>query len=260
MTLVTQIIKDAYREGNITAINEPPTAAEIEEGLRLLRRLVRSVIGFEVGDKLDPLEIGTNNFETPEFVQYSQTYLTDRSSFVPLNIRILLNLTEETQINLHPSPIDGARLSIIDASNNLSTNNFTVIGNGRKIENQTELVLSEDGFTREWLYRDDIGAWMKLFDLELADVFPFPEEFDDYFIISLAMRINPRHGNQIAPDSVLAYRRQEMMLKARYTQTIETEPEEALLRPAHIGQYGQRNGYEGVRRSTANFNRGIFRW
>jgi hypothetical protein len=45
---------------------------------------------------------------------------------------------------------------------------------------------------------------------------PFPTEFDDYFIIALALRLAPRHSARLGPDSVAMLERARSQIRARY--------------------------------------------
>lgn len=131
-------------------------------------------------------------------------------------MRLVLNLDAAATVTLHPSPYDGQRLAVLDAGQTLATNNLTLDANGRRIEGQQTLMLDTDGDTREWLYRADLGNWVKMGDLALGDDLPFPSEFDDYFSIVLAMRLSPRYGQAIAPPSTEWLQAMSNQLEARY--------------------------------------------
>ena len=133
MTLVSSIIQDAYRESNITAIGTSLTAAQQEEGLRLLRTL-----------QLDAFRIAFK--------------------------------TDDTMYDL-------------------------------------------------------VAAT----PLEATDTWSFSPEYDDYFIIGLALRLNPRHGAQLDQQSLMRYKRAEGRFRARYKQTVAVSSELAYI----IDTYGQ---------------------
>ena len=229
MTVVSQIITDAYRQSNLLAINTVPTEPQVLEALRYLNRIVKSVFGNEAGDPFTAFPIGRAHISRPQgYPWYDQT--PDNDWFVPKNTRVMLNLDAGVNLYLHPAPDDGSRFAAIDTSENLSTNNAVVFGNGRLIENQFSITLDVDGTDKEWFYRADIGNWL-LYAPLLADIdFPFPEEFDDYFITLLAIRLNPAYGVALDPQSKMVFDRSLRQLRARYTQDIQAPSELGLIR------------------------------
>lgn len=252
MTIVADIIRDAYRESNINAINVNPTAAQQEEALRLLNRFVSSVYGNEAGEELIPTDLGKNNIERPQgYPWVSPQELQDW--FVPENTRLVLNLEAPATVYLPPLPRDGARFAIIDKSGNLATNNFTVVGNGRTIEGNTQIVFNTNNYSATWFYRDDTGDWAKVSPLTQYDQWPFPEDFDDYFVIGLALRLNPRNGAPLSPESMAVYKTGMQGFKARYSQTHQEPSELALFYPSQVNRY---YGMYGGDASSALFNTG----
>lgn len=229
MTLTSQIITDAYRQSNVLAIGTTPTAEQVDEALRYLNRIVKSVFGNEAGDPLEVFPVGRNNIQRPSGYPWWNT-VPDNDWFVPKNIRIMLNLDQPVTLYLHPEPDDGSRFAVIDASETVATYNCTVEGNGRLIEGAFNLILNTDGVDKEWFYRADLGNWLLYAPLTAATEFPFPEEFDDYFITLLAIRLNPAYGVQLDAQSKLIFDRSGRQLRARYTQNIPTRSELALIR------------------------------
>ena len=246
MTLVSQLITDAYRQSNLLAIDTVPTTAQQTEALRYLNRIVKSVFGNEAGDPFEAFPIGRNNISRPSgYPWYDQT--PDNDWFVPKNTRVILNLDAPVNLYLHPAPDDGSRFAALDVSDNLSTYNVVVSGNGMLIEDAFNITLSADGTDKEWFYRADLGNWMLYAPLTSNLEFPFPEEFDDYFITLLAIRLNPAYGVQLDPQSNLVFARAGRQLRARYTQNIQEPSELALLRMPRTAydrdSYGNRYGY-----------------
>lgn len=230
MTLVSEIITDAYRETDIISINATPTAAELAEGLRLLNRVRLSVIGNEAGENLEEYPIGRNNVDAPSGFPYDQDYLY-QDWFLPVNKRAVMNLETPFTLRLHPKPNDGARFGIVDASLNFATNPVTIDGNGRLVDGATSVVLNTNGYSGTWFYSAATATW-DLVDASvlLADVWPFPPEFDSLFVTMLALRINPRHSLQMDPQSLAEYRRVLGQFKARYRQTVWANSELGLRR------------------------------
>lgn len=233
MTTVTQIIYDAYRQSNLLAIGVAPTTLEQEEALRYLNRIVKSVFGNEAGDPLTAFPIGRNGISRPSGYPWWDD-VPDNDWFVNKNLRVMLNLENSLSLYLHPDPDDGSRFAAIDTADNLSTYPVTVYGNGRTIEGAHSITLNTNGFNAEWFYRADLGDWMKYAPLLISDTFPFPEEFDEFFITMLAMRINPSHATDLDPQSQAVFQRARTQLRARYTQDIQARSELALIRPARV--------------------------
>ena len=227
MTTVSQIITEAYRESNNIAIGLTPSAAEQAESLLLFNRFLKSVFGNEAGDPYTPIGIGNNNVINTTYYNLDQIPV---GWYPPRNSRIIFNVTTPQTLSLNPYPNEGERVAINDASGNFSTYNLTVKGNGRLIEGSTQITLNTNGVVKEYFYRADTNSWMLVNDLGLGDTFPFPEECEDFFIIGLAMRVNPRNKQTIDPQSIQAYKRSRNLFRARYNQPVEQRPEEGVLR------------------------------
>lgn len=205
MTTVSSIIQSAYRESNIIVIGATPTTDEIAEALDRFNAILLSTVGNEAGDGLDDLNIG-GTYDRSSYC----------SSWVPDNARLMLNLSAAKTLNLDPDPYEGQRISIVDVAGNLATRNLILNGNGRLIEGATSLTLNTNSMTRQWLYRSDTGNWVKIAALVEGDTMPFPIEFDDFFIVTLALRLNPRHSATIGQESIEALKRYRSQLRGRY--------------------------------------------
>ena len=227
MAFVYEIVKDAFREANLIAITQSPTLDEQTEALRLLNRFVRSIFGNEAGDKLQSAAVGTGNVTTTGSLP---TYSFTGTNYSPLNVRLLCNIAAPTSINLHPDPEDGSRIGVVDATGNFATQNLTLVGNGRKIDAALTAVLGTNSIQKEWFYRADLGSWMAISNLLLNDTFPFPIEFEDLFVIGLATRLNPRNGASMDEQAVMNFKRQKSLFRARYSQSIQQDSEEGLIR------------------------------
>lgn len=217
MTTVTQIITDAYRQSNLLALGASPTTPQITEALRYLNRQVKSVFGYEAGEELVAFPIGRKDISRPSGFPWWDT-VPDADWFVPKNTRVMLNLEQSLSLYLHPQPSNGSRFGAIDVSSNLATYPVTVYGNGHLIEGATSVVLNTDDTNSEWFYREDQANWVKYSPLIAENTFPFPEEFDDYFITLLAIRLNPSYGIALDPQSEMMFRRSKGQLQARYQQ------------------------------------------
>lgn len=255
MTLISTIITDAYRETNLIARGSTENSGEQTEALRLLNRCIEALFGNEAGDPLEDMLFGRNP-NIDEAVYDNEFELFIRRWFMPPGYRLKLNLSAPETIKLYPNPEDGAMFSIVDASNNLATNNLTIDGNGSLIEGQTDLVLNTNGYSATWFYRADKGNWQRITDLEATEESPFPKAFDDLLIIELAMRLDPRNGNNLSQISMARYGNMLKKFRARYTQVTEKPLDWAL---ARIN--GQQRRYLQGYSIEGEFERGsIFRW
>lgn len=235
MTLVSEIITDAYRQSNLLPINTSPTTAQQTEALRYLNRIVSSVFGNEAGENFTSFPIGRHNINRPQGYPWYNNE-PDGDWFVPKNTRVVLNLESALNLYLHPDPDDGSRFALMDMSNNLSTYNVRVYGNGRLIEGATYIDITVNGTDSEWFYRADTGNWQKYSPLLTSDTFPFPIAFDDFFITMLAMRLNPSYGTALSDESKEVLGRARSQLRSRYDQHIPMPSEYGLLRMSRMAQ------------------------
>jgi len=212
MTLASDIIQRAYREHNLRATGVAPSDAEQAEGLVLLNGILAAVPGFSAGRELNDINIG-GQFDCSNRV----------ICFVPENARLVLNLGTAQTFKLHPRPYDGQRLAVADAGAELATYNVVLDGNGRTIEGAATVTLNTNGLARQWLYRADLADWKRLTDLALTDAMPFPTEFDDYFVLMLALRLSPRQGPALRDESKVWLDRLETQLAARYRRPRPTQ-------------------------------------
>lgn len=221
MTQVSEIIRQALRETNVVAISQDSNPTETAEGLARLQALVLSTLGNEVGYIMEDWNVkaaSASNVIKPSGVPLNAAQVAAWT--VPPNARLVCALTGATTVTLDPQPQDGQRFSVVDAIDGFNTNNLTINPNGRKIDAGTaNLVLSTAGDAKQWLYRSDTANWSVIDPLVDTDEFPFPADFDDYFIIMLAMRLNPRYGKQLTKESSARLEQQRAQFIKRYSQT-----------------------------------------
>ncbi len=223
MTTALDIIKQAYRESNLIAIGTDPTEAEQTEALPRLNTIVSSVLGAEVGEQLNDWPVGTVGIENAE------GWTSNQWKYLPANIRVIVNGATAQTLNLPPMPSDGARVAVVDVRGTLAAQPITLNGNGRLIEGATSVVLSTNNLARSWLYRADLGKWMRVEALSLGSEMPYPIDFDDVFISMLAMRLNPRYGRSVDQQTVATYDRAVRRLKGRYRQRTVIPADPAVL-------------------------------
>jgi hypothetical protein len=72
LTLVSEIITDAFRQSNLVAVGTTPTTEETTEALRYLNRIVKSVFGNEagllVGIRSRPRQVGRGGTASPAMI------------------------------------------------------------------------------------------------------------------------------------------------------------------------------------------------
>jgi hypothetical protein len=225
MTTVASIINDALRETNLIPLGVAPDVNQVNEGFGKLSTIVASVLGNEAGENLTPMPLGQNDIVSPTGYPWWSNELPG-NIFLQTNTRIMCNLTGPGTINFHPRPHDGARMGIVDISNNFDTNPLTIYGNGRNIEGEPSMVYDTPGEVRQWIYREDLGNWVTVIPLEPNGQMPYPPEFDDMFIILLASRLNPRYGQIMHPASVETLKSAMSKFSARYKQSDSQQPSE----------------------------------
>lgn len=244
MTTIRQIVTDALRESAIIPVGSAPEADEYSEAVRLLNTLIKSFFGNEVGDDYSDYSYG----------QYGLTnvYATERNVdsqidgyYIPSNSRLTCNVASTKTLYLNPAPDDGARLQIIDSAENFATYPLTLNANGRQIESAGTVALNTNGVNREWFYRADLADWKRLSDLTEDSDSPFPGEFDDMLILSLALRLNPRYGAETKGETSAMLKRARSLFKSRYTQRVEVGVEEGLTRlPSRKNSRRRTNEFE----------------
>lgn len=244
MSTIRQLIIDSYREAGIVATGEEPDADQLDEALRRLNVLYKSIFGNELGENLVVVNYGRDGLVNAFAIAEDVSSEID-STFVPVNTRLILNIAEAGTLYLDPNPRDGARMGVIDNGNNLATYNVVIDGNGRKIEMVDTVTLNTNGVNREWFYRADLGSWTRKTDLLVGDPSPLPDEFDDLLISMLAVRINPRHGAETSNEMIETLKRARRMFRARYAQVTQQDSEMGLYRLPSTKFYWRWNNFNG---------------
>ena len=237
MTTVTSIITSALRETNLIPLGVTPDQPKLDEGFALLSTIVAGVLGNEGGENLSPFPLGQEGINSPKGYPWWANELPG-NVYVPFNMRIMCNLTGAGMVNLHPRPHDGARMGVVDVSQNFDIFPLTINGNGRSIEGAESMTYNMMGLIREWIYREDLGNWVVVIPLDPLGDMPWPVEFDDMFIIMLAMRLNPRYGQVIHPASAQTLKIAMAKFSARYKQSTSFTPvEEGLQYLTHWNRF-----------------------
>jgi hypothetical protein len=241
MTLTPEIIFDAYRESNLIAATATLEDWQSSEGLRLLNRIVSGAYGFEVGDPLEDWPIGQYGIANED----KAWWCAHTWKWPAINSRLIAASDEAQNVYFPPQPSDGSRMAIIDPNGLLAAAPVTVHGNGRTVQGAETQVIDTDGAELIWFYRAELGDWVLLSTLTGAadEDFPFPSEFDDYFITTLAGRVNPRYGRALSEETVVALTRTLGKLRARYRQStvVPGQPGVAVLTGGFGSHWGTRH-------------------
>lgn len=247
MSIVAEIVESAFRESGMTNELQSATPTQTNQARDRLQAVVSSAYGFEVGEPLTDWPIGLEGVAQPTEVCWVQ-YLWERPR---INVRLIAASDDAQTVYLPAKPYDGTRIALIDPASRLAAAPITVDGNGRMVEGAQTFVANANGLTKIWFYRADLGNWLPLTPLVLNGEFPFPPEFDDYFITRLAMRLNPRYGRSMTQETIGELDRTLGMLRARYSQSENVGVSPALL---NLGE--QYSGFGRDRRPYFNGDRG----
>jgi hypothetical protein len=254
VTLISSIITDAFREGNILPLGAAPNTLQTTEALRLLNALFSSVYGDEAGESLQDWPLGNFGRESPGYNIPATQFNLDRPT---INQRMIA-LNEEARTVYFPlRPQDGSRMGLADPFGRLSTVPITIDGNGRTIEGAASILVNTDGTYAEWFYRADLGGWVRLTSKAAADEMPFPADFDNFFITLLALRINPRHGRTMDEQSAMIFKSEKRKFVARYLQSLPLEILDDISWP-----FMSRQSYDQQREFSNNraFDNGGYWW
>lgn len=237
MTQVLDIITRSYRESNLFGISGSPTALQISEGLARLQTLIASTYGWDVGEDVTDLHVGYVGQVEPDYD------ITQRMWTRPeTNTRLVLNHDGPETIYFPRLPRHGSRMSVVDVYDALALYNITLDANGNTIEDVLQVVLSTNGLNRTWIYDASASNWQIMPTVTSeTDEMPFPIEFDDYFIIKLASRLNPAYGRSLSQESIMRLQDQQGQIEARYKQTRSKPVADSLAMGLRTpGRYGRR--------------------
>lgn len=252
MTLISSLIADAFRENNILPLNVAPNVNQLAEGLRLYNQNLKGIYGSEAGESLLDWPLGTFGVDEPGFVDPRDPACIPYPS---INRRLLVSNAAAVTVYLTPFPQDGSRMGIADIFGRLAAVPVTLDANGRIIEAAPTKLLNVNGTFQEWFYRADLGQWVKLTDLLATDENPFPDEFDVFCYVGLALRLNPRYGREMDPQTATVYKAQRSQFVARYLQSQPLQIDDSLSWPFMSRQsFNQQRGFS----SSSAFNRGRY--
>lgn len=254
MTLVSSIIQDAYRETNIIPIGASANTAQVTEALRLYNGILSATYGGTAGERLNDWPLGNyGRSDTADDIA-----LTDQQiQHPPINSRIIALNEAALTVYLTLKPQDGSRMSIADPFSRLAAYPVTLDAQDRPIEGAQTLLLDTNGSFIEWIYRADLGAWVRISDVTAVDENPFPARFDQMFIILLAMRLNPRYGRELDAQSAEILRQNRREFVARYLQSMPLEIDDSISWPfMSVQSYDQQRNFS----SRRSFDQGSYPW
>jgi hypothetical protein len=225
MTVASVIISRAFRENNLIPIGRAPSLQQTTEALQILNSGLRALPGSVFSEMLADWPVPANQrvgdvaANAPLMPGSQSPGFRINNAFPSKNYRIVWDGSERT-VYFPELPDDGARMGLIQSAGNgqQAPGLLTLSGNGRTIEGAATF-LSTTATKRNWLYRSDLGDWVAIFeDLAATDPLPFPEEFDDYFITGLAIRMTASYGKTIQATTTETNKRVGNLMRARYTQ------------------------------------------
>lgn len=252
MTLISSIITDAYREGNILPLRKDPDAFQIAEALRLFNSNIRAIYGGDAGERLVDWPLGTFGVDEPGVVD---PRTPDQIQRPTINSRLIATNADAITVYLPAYPQDGARMAVVDPYSRLAGAPITIDGNGRPIEGTASIIMNTDGASEGWFYRAELGEWLRISSLTETDENPFPDNYDSFFIIGLAMRLNPRYGREMDAQTALVFKASRREFIARYLQSQPLEIDDSISWPFMSAQ-----SYDQQREFSSNraFNRGWY--
>lgn len=95
---------------------------------------------------------------------------------------------------------------------------LTLDGNGRYIDQGGQQSFQTPVPPLTWVFRADLGSWVRTNALSLTDQIPFPSMFDDFFICVLAKRLAPRYNKVLSNETTLTAQNALMNFRAFYRQ------------------------------------------
>lgn len=215
MTTLNDIIGRAYREQQILDIGAAPSTAQVAEALPLLQGIILRSI---VQTPQSTIWIGSRPKTSKSQRQRDFTDLRDAFA-IPQNVYIHASLTSPMTLFMPYNAGDGARLVVIDAGGSFGVNPLTLDGNRGLIDGSPTAVLSSSGQRSDFFYRRDLAEWRSVSPLTAISTVPFPEEYDDMFVIELAARLMVRYGKALDAATATFHDAMRDRFKARYART-----------------------------------------
>ncbi len=215
MTTLSEIIDAAYRERQLLDIGETPSAEQSEEALTLLQGIIARAI---VQKPQSIVTLGAKPVTSLKARPRDFTpYLKDMA--LPQNVYVHAQLESPVTVLMPYNAGDGARLVFVDVAGNFASNPLTLDGNGSLVDAAATKVLSTNGQRADFMYRRDLAEWRTVAPLISSSTMPFPEEYDDMFVLMLATRLLSRYGREIDAGSEALLSEMRERFDAQYRRT-----------------------------------------
>jgi hypothetical protein len=231
LTQVQSLVVGAFREGNLIPVGTQPSTAELTEGLDLFNRLLLSLFGFTVGEKLRDWRIqeqqrtGSVSRTYPLLPGSQLSRVPQWPLYPPQNARIVWD-GSPVHAYFPERPDDGAVMGLTPGSGAAQSDQgeLTLDGNGLLIAGQElaeydSLAMVEP---KRWFYRADLGDWLEVKALAVDEDNLFPPELDDLWICGVSIRMAPRYGKEIGAATIARVKDMQTLLRTRYAQSEPT--------------------------------------
>lgn len=236
MTTARGIVSGAYRELNIVPLGSKPTDPQLTEGLHRLNGFLRIIFGSKMGELLQDWEIPFAQRTAPVAANFPQApYPINQDAafmglplsggtgrliypYPPKNSRIVFGATQNETAFFPEQPDDGSRMGLIQGALAGVGVTLTLDGNSRSINGARTVQLTTPFTAARWIYRADMGDWRPVASMAIDDEMPFPEDMDEYFVLSTARRLAPTNDKTMSPESMILLREAETIFQARYKQ------------------------------------------
>jgi hypothetical protein len=146
-------------------------------------------------------------------------------------------------------------MGIADPFGRLAAFPVTLDANGRTIEGAATKVLNVNGLVPGMVLSRRPWAMGEAHVASATDQNPFPDDFDNFFITLLALRLNPRYGRKMDDQSTMIFKSEKQKFVARYLQSQPLEMDDSISWPFMSTQ-----SYDQQREFSSNraFNRGWY--
>tara|TARA_R110000772_G_scaffold2839_1_gene10302 strand:+ start:11284 stop:12078 length:795 start_codon:yes stop_codon:yes gene_type:complete len=229
MTTALTLVLNSFREGNLVPLDATTglpvvNQAQINEGLTILNGYVDSLYGMELGEfnfdwAVPPILISPVAANYPNFPVNNQLP-SQVWPYPPGNVRILMNLQEDTTIYLAQSPDNGARVQFINIGDP-TTYSLTVVGNTRLVKGVATITETPGDLSgQRLLYRSDLASWHQIAVMLETDESPLPLAYDQLLQIGTFQGLAPRYGRSMSPELIETQRRLMKRMKTDFKQKV----------------------------------------
>lgn len=144
-------------------------------------------------------------------------------------------------VTLPANPRDGARFAVLDTDASFATSNLSIDSAGNLFDavldtageptggSRSVTTLNSNGLRRSWMFRADLGAWIRTSELTLNSAMPYPSEFDRSFRYMLAVELAGDYGVEPPAQVFIHAQHGYARLAARYVQPLPMTIDRALM-------------------------------